>query len=93
MANPFKVGDEVIFYQDTMTTETFSSNRQMERFLDEGTILTVTVVGTSFGDNPMVECKISDGIAWSYHPDDLKLADDGKTEDEIYLDNLLRGVK
>ena len=93
MAHPFKVGDQVIFYRDNMTTKTFNSNAQMKRFLAEGTVLTVVELDTSMGGHPIIGCSKPDGIIWNYHPADLKLAEDNRTEDEKYLDNLIKGAK
>ena len=91
MANPFQPDDKVVFFQDKKTGHLIGTNSIKESHLRNGTVLTV-IESYLYSNEPIVECKDTSGLSWSYHQDDLRLADDGKTEDERYLDNLLKGA-
>ena len=86
MNHSFQKGGQVIFYQDTRTDLMNGTSRDMKRYLKEGTILTVTSIHRN-----TIRCKDYATRAYNYHADDLRLANDNRTEDEKYLDNLLKG--
>ena len=87
MANPFKVGDQVIFYQDTLTSATYGIAEEMKHYFWNKVVLTITRA-----DIKTVVCMgPKDVRGWNFHYKDLKLVDD-RTEDEIYLGNLLKGA-
>ena len=89
MTHSFQEGDKVIFYQDTMTDKWLNSVDEMIFHLRHETVLKVTNI-----EHDGIRCYADGDMAhWKYHPDDLKLAADMRTEDEIYLDNLLKGAK
>ena len=90
--NPFQIGDEVIFHQNTMTVQHHGINKYMMEYLHEEAVLTVIRLGVDNNGIPFVVCQAPQSGHWNYHPEDLKLSDN-RTEDEKYLDNLLRGVK
>lgn len=94
MEHPFKTGDEVIFYQDTKTDDYFNSCLQMQEFMEERTVLLVVDEYTSIRGYLGIRCidKETGGHIWVIHPDDLKHVRDPRTQDEIYLDNLLKGA-
>lgn len=87
----FQIGDKVIFHQNTMTSRAIGINKYMMQYLEEQTVLTVRWVGTGRDGVPTVSCQAPRESHWNYHPEDLKFADN-RTKDEIYLDNLLKGV-
>lgn len=88
MENPFQIGDEVIFYQDTRTGRTFSLTEEMRNHFWRKTTLKVISVGIY----STVCMGPQDVRAWTFHYQDLKHAQDDRTEDEKYLDNLLKGA-
>ena len=91
MAHSFQPNDKVVFFQDKKTGHLIGTNSMKKSHLHNGTVLTV-IESCLYSSEPIVECKDPSGVSWSYHQDDLRLADDGKTEDERYLDNLLKGA-
>ena len=92
MQHPFKEGDQVIFFQDTLTGKGIGMVKEKKDHLQNGTILTVIEDQAVICDEPFVRC-VAEGEAynWFYYRGDLKYAD-SRTEDEIYLDNLLKGA-
>ena len=95
MKQPFQIGDQVVFYNEYMTQHSFGMTNIKRTHLHKGTVLTVTNVEI----RPRTQSYFAvfcqgpdDEFDLAYHHESLRLVD-MRTEDEIYLDNLLRGVR